>query len=479
MGVQVPPPVPNDFFKGQFAMSEKTFKTDHQVDLVSKSSNGKTINYKAVVNTLADEELEKSFSVNILSADLEKVKDFKLGYLVTQANLKGFRPGKAPINIVWNQHKDKLLNEIASESINEAVSAIITVLDRDLITSPAVNVKKFSLEDGLEFEITIHLTPKFDLPNVNDLSLEKLTYEITDEDVTHRVKNLMKQHKNFEAAKDTHKTENGDRVIIDFEGKIDGVAFTGGSAKDHTLDLGSKTFIDNFEDQLLNHKAGDKILVKVNFPKNYHKVEFAEKPAEFDVVIKQILQAKECKTEEDFSKSVGFESVEEMKKRVKEGLDKECSERSRIQGKIALFDKLDNICEFNLPQMMIDQEFNQLWKNIENMDKGKDKSESELKEEYLKLAKRRVKLGVLLAEMAKKYSVKVSQQDLVEAVKAQAMSNPAMAQAIIKFYTDNKNAVESLKGPIVEEKVVQHILADIKIIEKPIKVQELLELANA
>lgn len=457
-------------------MSKKTFEANHKIDLVSKSNDGKTVNYKAIVDTQNDGELEKSFLVNLSPVDLEKLKDLKLAYLASKTKLKGFRPGKAPLNVIWTQHKNELLNEITRESINSSLHAIVTHIDRDLITSPEVDVKKNSLEDGLEFKVTLHLTPIFDLPDVKELSVEKLTYEITDEDVLNKVKDLMAQNKSFQPVEKGYKAENGDKVVIDFEGKMDGVTFNGGSAKGHHLELGSKNFIDNFEDQLLKHEVGDKVLVKVKFPKDYHKAEFSEKLAEFDVTINQILQAKECKTEEELNKSLGFHSIDEMRQKIKEGLNAECFQRSRARSKLELLDKLDNSCEINLPQIMIDQEFAQLWKNFKNTPKSEDKPEHELKDYYLKIAKRRVKLAILFAEMAKKYSVTVTEQDLVETIKAQAMANPAIAKEIIKFYTENKSGIESIKGAIVEEKVVQHILDEAKITEKLITVKELLEL---
>ena len=170
-----------------------------------------------------------------------------------------------------------------------------------------------------------------------------------------------------------------------------------------------------------------------------------------------------------------------MNERVKDALTRECDEKSHIQMKIDLFDKLDKVCNFTLPQMMVDQEFSQLWKNVEAMiaRKETDKSEAELKKEYLKLSNRRVKLGIMLSEMAKKYDVRIEQNDLVEAVRGQAMANPAAAQAIIKYYTENKNAIESLKGPILEDKVVQNLFKEVKIVEKATKVKKLLELAKA
>ena len=385
-------------------MGAEIFKANNQLSLKTENRDGTSIAYKASTNVLSNEELVKGFSVTVTAVDLNKIKDFKVAFIAKNTNLKGFRPGKAPLNVVWNQHQAELTQEIANNTINEATQAIVNELDVDLVTSPQITLKHFSLEKGLEFEATLHLVPKFDLPDLKDVSLDKLVYEITEADIKDRVKELMARHKNFTKAKDSHKAENGDKVIIDFEGKIDGVAFPGGAAKGHALELGTKSFIDNFEDQLLKHKAGDDVLVKVTFPENYHQKDFAGKKAEFAVTIHEIQQATPSTSEEEFIKAVGFASIEEMHSRVKEALIRECTEKSHVQMKIDLFDKLDNLCNFNLPQMMVDQEFAHLWKNVEAMivRKENDKTEEELRKEYLKLANRRVKLGILLSEMAKK-----------------------------------------------------------------------------
>lgn len=461
-------------------MGAEKIKKNHKLDLTTANRDGTTIAYQATVSPLSNEELVKTFSATVPTEALSVIKNFKLAFVAKSKNLKGFRPGKAPLNVIWNQHQGEILNEMANDLINETTQGIVNELNADLVTAPKIDLKHFDLEKGLEFETTLHLSPEFDLPEVKDISLEKLTYEIKDTDIKDRVKTLLSRHKSHVKAKDTYKAANGDKVVIDFEGKIDNVAFPGGTAKGHTLELGTKSFIDNFEDQLLKHKAGDEVLVKVTFPKDYQQKDFAGKKAEFAVTIHEVLQAKTCDNEEEFAKDVGFASVDEMNAKVKEALTRECDEKSHVQMKIALFDKLDKSCNFTLPQMMVDQEFSQLWKNVEGMIERKetDKTEKELKAEYQKLANRRVKLGLLLSAMAKKYDVKVEQNDLVEAVRGQAMGNPAAAQQIIKYYTENKDAVESLKGPIIEEKVVQNIFKEIKTTEKTTTVKKLLESAQ-
>lgn len=454
---------------------------NHILNLKIANREGETMSYDAVVNTITNEELLKSFSASVDVANLAIIKNFKLASLAKTTNLKGFRLGKAPLSVVWNQHQGELTKEIVNDTINDVTQEIVNVVESTLIMSPQINLKHFSFEKGLEFEASLNLLPQVDLPEVTDVTLEKFTYEIEPKDIQERVQELMTRNKKFVKAENTHKAANGDKVVIDFEGKIDGVAFPGGTAKKTLLELGSKSFIDNFEDQLLKHKVGDHVDVKVTFPQDYHQKDFAGKKAEFAVDIHEIQQAVAYENEEDFSKAVGFSSIEEMHNRVKESLNRECAEKNKIQMKIALFDQLDKKCKFALPQIMIDQEFEQLWKNVQVLIERKEinKPEAELKEEYLKLATRRVKLGILLSQMAGKLDVIIEQNDIVEAVRAQAMSNPVAAQAIIKYYTENKEAIDSLKGPILEEKVVEKLFNQVKITEKSIEVKKLLQLTAA
>ncbi len=464
-------------------MSTEIFQANYPLSLSTTNRDGSSVEYTGSSNPLVNEELTKSFNVTFPAGALNKIKDFKLSFMAKNSNLKGFRPGKAPLNVVWKQHESDLTGDIVNNVINDAVQSILEQAKLELIASPQINVKDFSFEKGLEFEVTLSLMPKITLPKLEDITLAKPIYEITKAEIKERSDQLLTRYKNYTKAEEKHKAANVDKVIIDFEGKIDGAAFPGGTAKNHTLELGTKTFIDNFEDQLLNHKVGDNILVKVTFPENYHEKNFAGKAVEFAVTINEIQQASVFTKEDELAKFVGFASVEELHDKIKQGLDKECEEKRLIKMKTELFDKLDSCCDFNIPQALLDDEFKNLWKNVEYLRQYNhadvNKPEEELKEEYLKLAKRRVKLGMLLAEMSKSYNIQITQEDIIGAVRARAMANPESAQAVIKHYTENPKAVEDLKGNIIEEKVVQHIFGQITNVEKSIKVKDLLEIAAA
>lgn len=463
-------------------MSIDIFQPNHKLSLKLTNRDGSAVEYKAVINTALNEESKKVLNVSISAEALNKIKDSKLAHLALHTNLKGFRPGKAPLNLLWKQHQSELSNEIVNDAINNTTQEIVNKLNKDLVVAPKIELKHFSFEKGIDFEVSLDLMPEFELPDETKISVNKPKFEVTEDDINERVKTLLEQHKNFAKADQKHAAKDGDRVIIDFEGRIDGEIFAGGTAKNHTLELGSKSFIDTFETQLLKHKAGDEVLVKVTFPESYHEKKFAGKPAEFSVKIHEIHQPTLLKDGEELAKSLGFKTKEELHSRVKEILENECNQKSLIKLKTELFDQIDSASKFNLPQVLVDEEFANLWKNVEVMIKNKDaevnKPEAELKDEYMKLANRRVKLGIVLTKMAQKYQVTVEQNDLIEAVRAQAMANPAASQAIIKYYTENPRAIETLKGPILEEKVVQLLLKKVKSIEKSIEVKDLLAIAS-
>lgn len=460
-------------------MGMEIFQTDHKLNITISNSDGGSMLYASIINTLQNEETKKVFNINISSVELKKFKEFKLTSLVKKVNLHGFRPGKAPLSVIWTQYQENITSEIVNESINKVIEAINKEISPNLITSPKVEVKKFSLDEGLEFDVTLELFPDITLPDVKKISLTKYIYEIKDADISKRIKELSTHRKNYVAAKDSHKAAKGDQLVIDFEGKIEGVAFAGGSAKGHSLELGSKSFIDNFEDQLIGHKKDDKVVVNVTFPDSYHEKNFAGKKAQFDVTIHEIKQAKEFDNDAELAKAIGFESVEELQKRVTESLEKECANKVLAKMKLELFDKLDEVVKFTVPQVMIDQEFEALWKQVEEIQKHtpeKSKTEAELKAEYLKIATRRVKLGILLTQIYNNYDIKLEQQDFINAVRAQIdAQHPSVAQSIIQYYNSNPKAVEALKGPILEEKTVEAILKDVKTVEKNIELKKLLE----
>jgi trigger factor len=455
-------------------VSEKNQK----IHIAIPTGAGKAISCDLETKQIANEELMKSFHVTVPLHAIIQVKDDKVANIAKNVNINGFRPGKAPAAVVWKQYQEKISAELVNAFINEAVVALKNKLDSELALSPQVDIKKFSVEEGLEFEIHMEILPKIDLPDLSKVKLEKPVFEIKEEDITHRINQLADLRKNYVSANDGHEAQEGDQVVIDFEGKMNGEPFEGGKAENHHLELGSKSFIDGFEAQLVGQKKGNEVTVKVTFPDNYHKKEFAGKPAEFDVKIHDIKQARAFENHEELAKNMMFESLDQLKEKVKESLTKECENKAKIQVKTALFDHLDKEVNFNIPQKLHEEELKGMMAQLENLKKSGqplDKSEEELKKEYEKLAVRRVKLGLLLTKMAEALKIKIENDDFINAVKAQVDSqHPMLAKQIIDYYTKNPKAVDSLRGPILEEKTVDAMLKEVSFKEKNVSVKDLL-----
>ncbi|MEK6733505.1 MAG: trigger factor, partial [Pseudomonadota bacterium] len=433
----------------------------------------------AILNTAENSETNKAFDIKISETTLNNIKDFKLISLASHTNINGFRPGKAPISVVWKQHQDSLTSEIINQSINSIISIIRQKLNAQLISSPNIEVKEFGFDKGLELKVNFDVIPEFELPDLKAISITKPVFEINEKDIAEKLKEMAKIRKNFVSADEKHKAKIGDQVIIDFEGKIDGVAFEGGAAKAHQLELGSKSFIDNFEDQLVGSKKGDQLVVAVKFPENYHEKTFAGKQAEFAVTVQEVKKLESFKDDEELAKSMGHDSLEAFKVILEKLIKNECDNVVKVKVKTELFDNLDKQVKIKLPQVMVDEEFQLLWKQAESMiqDGAKnDKSKEELEKEYKKLAERRIKLGIVLTKFASKFNVSIEQEDYVNAVRAQINSqHPSLAQSIIQYYNQNPKAVESLKGPILEEKTVDLILKDLAYTDKNTSVKDLLK----
>ena len=449
---------------------------DYKLNIFSSTKDGSKVGYTAIVNGITDGETEKSYNIVVDLKEIDKLKEHKLNYLSKTSNIDGFRPGKAPVSMIWKRHKDALSYEIIDEIVNGSINQLAIDEKVDVRLNPKLSNESFDLESQIKFDVSLIFISAFDLPDFKSLSIEKPVFEVTDKEIAGKVEELLKKHTKSEKADAKHKAASGDSVVIDFEGKIDGVAFPGGAAKGHTLVLGTKSFIDNFEDQLIGKKAGDSLVVKVKFPEEYHAKEFAGKPAEFDVTIHEILQAKQYENEEELAKGLQVESAEELRKQLKVLVEHECNAAQQVKMKTSLLDELDKVFSIKLPQVMLDEEYEALVKHLSEEDK-KDKTEKQLKDEYSKIANRRVKLGILLAEIANRNAIKVDQKDLQREIYSRAMNsnNQAYADALIKYYTNNPQAVEQLKGPIIEAKTVAYLFEQVPNVEKKVTVKKLLD----
>jgi trigger factor len=335
-------------------------------------------------------------------------------------------------------------------------------------------------KSDLAYTMAIEILPAIELADFKGISLERMTAEVTEAEVDEAVGRIAEQSRPFAARAEGAKAENGDRVTIDFTGKMEGVPFEGGTGGDVALNLGSGTFIPGFEDQLVGAGVGEKRTVNVTFPQTYPAQHLAGKAAEFDVTVKSVETPQAVTVDDEFAKSLGLESLAKLREMVKERLVREHAATSRQKIKRKLLDELDTKHKFAPPPSLVEDEFTNVWKTIQDDLQSRKRSfedegttEEKAKEEYRGIAERRVRLGLVIAEIGERNAIKVSDDELSRAVMDRARQVPGREQEVWDFYRNNPDALASLRAPIFEDKVIDFILELAKISDKTVSREEL------
>ncbi len=438
------------------------------------------------------EGLERKFTVKVPAAELDAKLNARLADVKGKVQLKGFRKGKAPLPFLKKMYGKGMMSEILQEIVNETSYKAFS--DRDL--KPATTPHPHMISDidaiidgkaDLEYDVHAEVLPVFDPMSVDGVKLKRPVAEVTDAEVDEQVKKIADANRDYEPRKKTEKAKDGDMLVIDFVGSIDGVEFPGGKGEDHSLVLGSNSLIKGFEEQLVGAKAETDVEVKVTFPEDYGSANLNGKEAVFAVKVKEVKAPKDAEINDEFAKKLGLEDLADLKKRVRDRIEAEHKSMSRSHVKRALLDKLDAGHDFDLPKSMVDAEFNQIWAQVQSAerdDEDKDKTEEELKEEYRKIAVRRVRLGLVLAEIGRRADVQVPSDQLQRAVQEQALreaqyfamqGQKVSPQDVLKFYQQNPGAVAQIRAPLFEERVVDFILEKADISEKKVSKEDLMK----
>ena len=433
------------------------------------------------VKELKAEGLQKKYTVTIENKDFEEKVENKLNNLAKTIKLPGFRPGKAPKEMLKQKYRSSVLGEALDEVINEATNNVIKENNLRLAMQPNVKIEKFEDGKDINFDITAELLPEIKLGDFSKIKVEKLMAEVPEEEVKKAMDYIVHSRRETVKVEDAeYVAQKGDSVVIDFVGSVDGVEFPGGKGNGYPLELGSGTFIPGFEDQLMGVKAGDKVDVKVKFPDNYHAENLAGKDAVFAVEVKAIRQPKEIEINDEFAKSVGEESLESLKENIKKRILSDYENASKMKVKRQLLDKLDEAYDFEVPAGLVEAEFKTIEEQYQRAKKSnqldeheKNTPEKDLMEEYKKIATRRVKLGLLLSEVGEEAKVKITPEDINAAIMNEAKKYPGQEKAVFDFYLKNAQAVEALKAPVMEEKLIEHVLSKVSISEKTVSVEEL------
>lgn len=362
------------------------------------------------VTETTNEGLKRAYAVTVTADDMEARMQVHLKDLAKKIRLPGFRPGKAPPSLVRKLHGQALMGQILEETVNETTQDLIKEKELKPATRPNIEVTAFDEDQDLEFTMDLEVLPDVAVPDLTKIKLERLVAEATEKEVMEAVDRMASQQKAFKKAAKTYKASNGDAVLIDFVGRIDGDAFDGGAGEDFELELGSGSFIPGFEDQLVGVKAGDGKDVEVTFPAEYHSEALAGKGAVFEVTVKEVRKPDAVKVDDEFAKGLGLEDLAALKSSFKEQMEREYAGLSRLRQKRHLLDALVDVCDFDVPETMVEVENKQIWEQIKadaiqsgeatpEEFEGKDGPEdADERAEYLAIAERRVRLGLLLSK---------------------------------------------------------------------------------
>jgi trigger factor len=434
------------------------------------------------------EGLSRVFGVTVPMADLGVLLEARIAEITPTLNIKGFRPGKVPTAHVRRLYGKALMSEVVEKTLNETTQKVLD--DNKLRPAGDPDLKpEGDMEAVIEgkadlaYEIAVDVMPDFEPVDVSTLSLKRPVYEPTTKEIDDAVADLAKQNRTYESKTGkTVKAKDGDMVVIDFLGKLDGVAFAGGAAEDHELVLGSGQFIPGFEEQLVGAKPDTDILVNVSFPENYQSEELKGKAVVFEVKVKDVKGPVDAPADDAFAARLGIENLEKLRELLKGNLEKEYAGASRFKLKRALLDQLDTKHDFPLPPKMVEAEFAAIWQQVEQ-DKAAGelppedlkKSDKKLKEEYRKIAERRVRLGLVLAEIGRANNVQVTEQELGEAMRTEAMKYGPQAQQVFDLFRQNPNAQAQLRAPIFEDKVVDLIVEKAKVKDTKVSKDDLMK----
>lgn len=436
----------------------------------------------------SSEGLSRVLAVTIPVAELTSKLDAKLKEVAPQIKLKGFRPGKVPTSHVKKTFGREMMGEIINDQLNQTSQKALE--DARLRPAAPAEMKLTSDmdrvikgEEDLAYEMALEVMPDFTPLDPKTLKLERPVYEACDADLDEAMTELAGQAKTYADKKGkAPKAADGDQLTIDFLGKLDGEPFEGGAAEDADLVIGSNRFIPGFEEQLKGAKVGDEKTVEVTFPADYQAANLAGKLALFDVKVKAIKAEAPAVVDEDFAKRIGLESLDKLKDLLRTNLNQQYAGAARFKLKRALLDQLDTAHDFPLPPKMVDAEFEGIWTQVQaDKEAGNlppedaKKSEKKLKEEYRKIAERRVRLGLVLAEIGRANNVGVTDQELNTAIMAEARNYPGQEKAVLDFYRQNPNAAAQMRAPIYEEKVCDLIFGVAKVTDNPISKDELMK----
>ena len=431
--------------------------------------------------------LKREIKVVVPATDMESRLLDRLNDAKGKVRLNGFRPGKVPLQHMRKVYGKSFMAEVVNEILSNSTRDILSERGEKAAMQPEVAMTEDEKEaeeilagkKDFEFSLNYEVIPAIDLKEVSDIKVTRQVLDLPEEEIEAQVERVAESARSYETKKG--KAEDGDRVTIDYLGKIDGTPFDGGADNGANLVLGSKQFIPGFEEQLVGLKAGDEKTITVTFPENYQAAHLAGKEATFDVTVQDVAKPGKLEITDETAKTLGLESAEKLREIVRGQLESQYGALTRQKVKRELLDALDAQYQFEAPSKLVQAEFDNIWgqvtRDLETAGKSfadEDTTEEDARAEYQRLAERRVRLGLVLAEMGEKAGVQITDEEMQRALFEFVRRYPGQEQEVYDFYRNNPTALQNLRAPLFEEKVVDHLLGQVKVTDVKVSKEELL-----
>lgn len=436
------------------------------------------------ITETATEGLKREFKVVIPAADIEQRVTSRLTEIGRSVRLPGFRPGKVPMTVLKKRYGSAVMGEVLERAVNDTSGEALREQNLRPALQPKVEITAFNEGTDLEFKLAVEVLPEIQPMDFSELKLERLRPEVPEAEVQEALERVAKQQRKSEAVE--RAAETGDVVVIDFKGSVDGKEFPGGSAEGYSLELGTNSFIPGFEDQVVGAKAGETRTVSVTFPADYGAADLAGKPAAFEVAVKEVRALQRQPLDDSLAQAVGMEKLDELRQSLSEQIERNYEDLARQRVKRTLLDSLAERHEFAVPQGMVDIEFGAIWRQFEQ-ERVRQKAsagdaepeeainEEELKVEYRGIAERRVRLGLLLAEVGRNHNISVTPDEINRALTERARQFPGQERRVIEYYRNHPEAIDQIRAPMFEDKVIDFILERAEVTERRVPVSELLK----
>lgn len=426
------------------------------------------------------EGLKREYKVRVDKDEIDQKVQDRLKEVGRQARIPGFRPGKAPMSLLRKRFGQAVLGEILERAVNDSSHQAMQERGLRPVRQPQIEVESFEEGQDLEYKMSMELLPDVEPMDFSQLSLERVKVQVPQSEIDEAVERLAAHHKDTKPLESARPAQKGDVLVVDFKGAVDGEELPGMSAEDHHLELGANRFVEGFEDQLIGVQQGETRQVRISFPKTYQNDRLAGREADFEVTVKEIRETQPVAIDDELAKKLGEADLATVKERVREQIQKDYEGLARQRLKRQLLDKLAEQHAFEVPASMVEEEFQQIWQQVEqDREAGRldpedaEKDEEQLKADYRAIAERRVRLGLLLSEIGRQNSIEISQDELNQALLNEVQRHPGREREVFEFYQNSPEALGQLRAPLYEDKAIDYILELADVSEREVTTEQL------